>query len=1246
MEFIADLHLHSHFSRATAKNLDLENTCKAAMLKGITVAGTGDFTHPGWFKELEDKLEPAEDGLFRLKADIDSKIRFILQCEISSIYKKDGRVRKNHNLIYFPDMSSVRVFNEKLGKIGNITSDGRPILGLDCEKLLEIVLETSEDGFMIPAHIWTPWFSMFGSKSGFDSVEECFGSLAHHIFAVETGLSSDLPMNWRIENLDRMSFISSSDAHSPMFMGRNASSFNTALSYFGIRDALKQISPPGSYVGTIDMHPEEGKYHYDGHRKCNICFNPSETEHHGGICPECGKPLTLGVLYRVQQLASRPEGYIPENRHGYQTIIPLAEILAEICGTGPKTKKVELYYKKALESLGPELDILLKKEIAEIDRAGIPLLSEAIRRMRNNQILMSPGFDGEFGRVTVFAPDEKERLKGDLSIFPLPVTVEQNKKCTEKKEEEPNGKIKEILSFEKSIPCKKRSTEQEFKLDRKTAGTLNKEQQQAIASQNRPLLMEAGPGTGKTRTLTEKIVALITNYHVKPESILALTFTTKAAEEMRQRIAKLLPDSSTGSSIDNDLEVFGNSTKNQDQVITATFHGFCLMVLKEYTDYQFAIVDDTLRKILVEQAIKLVYPEDFRQIASSKMELAISMLKQGVVLNTGISNDSHVLADSTAQDSDLVKDPCKDYYLNPSDAGSLSSKTSDSSKQYITARVLSKYQELLLCYQLVDFEDLMLMTLDLIQRDSELLSKLKRRFAYVFVDEYQDINSGQYQLIKLIAGDGKHLCVIGDPDQSIYGFRGADNQYFKNFEQDYPDTEKIIFKRNYRSTETILEASFQMITKREDNRNSLINSDLDHTDYQNISKTAGLFATKTAETLKPMQTQVQKEKLFSGIQGERQIHILEAASEEAQAVMIGKTIERIVGGISMFSMDAGKADSALEHEYSFSDIAVLYRTKKQSELLSKVLEKAGIPFQTADSENLFLQKGIKELISSIRILLDRGTLYDLEVIFDHLKCATGAVTREKLKTWFYNNPDPDRPISILHRLQILSESENSKIKAIKSLADTNMMPVPNIGKNIKIKIVECAEKLLGLYNQSRGKSTSEILKLAIIELDIEKVFSKSQKSLETANKIIKEAEKYPDPARFYEYIVMKKDIDTIEYQAEKVSLMTMHSAKGLEFKVVFIAGCEKGLIPFCNYDGECENIDEERRLFYVAMTRAEELLYLCHTKKRQIYGKTVMMERSPFLHDIEESLKYYSKTTPKQNKKSDHTEQLDLFSKI
>jgi uncharacterized protein (TIGR00375 family) len=423
MKFIADFHVHSKFSRATAKNLDLENIHIAAQIKGIKVVGTGDFTYPGWFSEICEKLQPAEPGLFKLKdeyartcdkevpSSCRSEVRFILSTEISNIYKKNNKTRKNHNLILMPDLTAAELFNARLDNIGNIQSDGRPILGLDARDLLEILLETSGESYLIPAHIWTPWFSVLGSKSGFDSIEECYEDLTPHIFAVETGLSSDPRMNWRVSELDGLTLVSNSDAHSPSNLGREANLFNTELSFPAIKTALK-TADPGQFLGTFEFYPEEGKYHFDGHRNCNVRLHPLETLENKGKCPVCGKDLTIGVLHRVEELADRPLDQYPSNCHPYYSMVQLVDILSEIFKVGAKSKKVLKNYRTAIYELGSEFNILHFLEPENIDRAGIPLLGEAVRRIRNKEIEVVPGYDGEYGRVLIFRANERERLIG------------------------------------------------------------------------------------------------------------------------------------------------------------------------------------------------------------------------------------------------------------------------------------------------------------------------------------------------------------------------------------------------------------------------------------------------------------------------------------------------------------------------------------------------------------------------------------------------------------------------------------------------------------------------------------------------------------------------------------------------------------------------------------------------------------------------------------------------------------------
>jgi DNA helicase-2/ATP-dependent DNA helicase PcrA len=421
-EVIADLHIHSHYSRATSPQCTLVGLQHWAQLKGVTLIGTGDCTHPEWFREISRDLTPAEPGLYKLKpeparaADAEvfescrQQVRFLITGEISHIYKRGGRVRKVHSVIAFPDLETAAAVNRKLDKIGNIRSDGRPILGLDPRNLLEIMLETSPDSMLIPAHIWTPWFSMLGSKSGFDSITECFGDLAEHIFAVETGLSSDPPMNWRISSLDRVSLVSNSDLHSPANLGRNANIFRVPLAYHALRDALRE-KDPDRFGGTIDMFPEEGKYHCDGHRKCKVQMEPENSLAHDNLCPKCGKPLTLGVLHRVVELADRPQGCRPANALPHEYIIPLPEILGELLNCGTNTKAVQAAYHKLLKARGPELDILRNLDPDALADCGVDLLPEALRRLRRGQVTREPGYDGEYGRIRLFGDDDKAQVQ-------------------------------------------------------------------------------------------------------------------------------------------------------------------------------------------------------------------------------------------------------------------------------------------------------------------------------------------------------------------------------------------------------------------------------------------------------------------------------------------------------------------------------------------------------------------------------------------------------------------------------------------------------------------------------------------------------------------------------------------------------------------------------------------------------------------------------------------------------------------
>ena len=469
MRFFADLHIHSRFSRATSKNVSLESLWKWAQIKGISVIGTGDFTHPQWYKELNEKLDINNNNLLKLrdKYKVNSipdscinEVSFMLTTEVSCIYSKNGRVRKIHSLIFVPDFAAASKLSHALSKIGNISSDGRPILGLDAKTLLKIVLDISHETMFVPAHAWTPHFSVFGASSGFDSLEECFDELTPNIYAIETGLSSNPAMNWRLSSLDTITLISNSDAHSPAKIGREANIFDTSnpplppFSKGGIihpytllkngmnsplwkrgvrgdfteekKDSVTEISyefitnaikTKQGFAGTIEFFPEEGKYHYDGHRSCGVNLSPEETIRHNYLCPVCGKKVTVGVMHRVEKLADRDDGFKPSGAPPFYSMIPLQEIIAETKKVGVSSKAVTTDYLQLIEKLGNELKILMDLPLDEIENASSPLLKEAISRVRSGNVHIAPGYDGEYGKIKIIEEVARKEIKGQRTLF-------------------------------------------------------------------------------------------------------------------------------------------------------------------------------------------------------------------------------------------------------------------------------------------------------------------------------------------------------------------------------------------------------------------------------------------------------------------------------------------------------------------------------------------------------------------------------------------------------------------------------------------------------------------------------------------------------------------------------------------------------------------------------------------------------------------------------------------------------------
>ena len=520
---IADLHIHSKYSRATSRDCDAAHLDLWARRKGIDLVGTGDFTHPGWRAELAEALERSGDGVYTLRAGCrvedpaaaGAPPRFVVTGEISTIYKKDGRTRKVHSLILLPGLEEAEKLSRRLEAIGNLHSDGRPILGLDCRDLLEITLESCPEAVFIPAHIWTPHFSLFGAFSGFDAIEECFGDLTPHIHALETGLSSDPPMNWRLSALDSYHLVSNSDAHSPQKLGREANLLDIAPSYPSIAAAL---ATGEGLMGTVEFFPEEGKYHFDGHRNCGQCLAPGEAEAKDGKCPVCGKRLTTGVLHRVEQLADRPEGAVrPRNGRPFQSLAPLPEVIAASLGTSPGGKGTERLYEEMLRSLGPEFQILREAPLEDVARVAGPCVAEGLRRLRRGQVVRSPGYDGQYGTITLLDPSEREALEGQVSLFGLqPLAARRH----------PHTRLKAKAAEKQAAAA--------------VPAALNEAQRAAAQAPAGPAAVAAGPGTGKTRTLAARAAWLLTNGGVRASELAAVTFTNRAAAGLRSRLEEEL----------------------------------------------------------------------------------------------------------------------------------------------------------------------------------------------------------------------------------------------------------------------------------------------------------------------------------------------------------------------------------------------------------------------------------------------------------------------------------------------------------------------------------------------------------------------------------------------------------------------------------------------------------------------------------------------------------------------------------
>lgn len=1045
--YIGDLHIHSHYSRATSKDLTPEQLDLWARKKGIDIVGTGDFTHEAWRAELGRKLEPAEPGLYVLRKELAQDLstgilgrrpRFVISGEISSIYKKNGRVRKVHSLILLPSLEAAEILSKRLEAIGNLHSDGRPILGLDCHDLLAITLDVCPEAIYVPAHIWTPHFSLFGAFSGFDTIEECYEELTPHIHALETGLSSDPGMNWRLSALDSYQLISNSDAHSPSKLGREANLFDIPLSYGGLYGAVQRGE---GLAGTIEFFPEEGKYHYDGHRKCHLCLSPSQARQYGGICPVCGRKLTTGVLHRIEQLADRREDFKLPGGRPYENLVPLPEVIAAGMGSSSLSVKVSRQYEHLLNELGNEFHILRTASLDDIGRIGGQLTALGIKHLREGRVDWRPGYDGEYGSMKLFRSVEMDSVEGQLSFLPVNGEHPEPGLCSALPDSGPDVPVRAD-----SVPAACALVPPPLihdPLDRHPSlAGLNQGQIQAAESVSPVTAVIAGPGTGKTKTLVSRLAYLMGERGVKPSEITAVTFTNKAAEELRQRIRQHLP---------------GKRSLNQLQV--GTFHSLCSRMLKS-TGTRLALADEGQMEECASQAVKhLGLPCSPRQLLAM-----VSLRKSGVQ---------------------------KKDHPNQSPSDAQSTKMTG-----LTEEAVNQYNAALAARHLMDFDDLLLKVLDCLESEQGMELR-KHHFFYLLVDEFQDISPVQYRLIKAWNKGGRELFLIGDPDQSIYGFRGSGSHCFEHLEADFGQVDTLRLKPNYRSTPEILSAALSLISHNPGSKREL----------------------------EP-----------TGSHG-APVRVVSAGSSLSEAIFIAREISRMVGGMDM--LDAHSTRAAR----SFEDIAVLYRTNHQSRLLEQCLAKEGIPYVVAGRETYLSEPAVQGTLCFFQGML-RAALDDR----DWELAQTAGLCR--------------RLVSPSHDYDALRKVFTARLKREKPW-----------------KILEDWIRLLGLGD---NKAVEQLLCMSYFHKTMEDMVNTL--AFGQGNDILRSGQDFcPSSA---------------------VTLMTFHASKGLEFPALFLCGLKQGLMPLKSGTGPVD-WEEERRLLYVAMTRAKEELIM-----------TSDGEPSPFLSEI------------------------------
>lgn len=1257
MHVIADLHIHSSYAQGAHRDLSLETIALWAKRKGIHVVGTGDWTHPRWWSELRAKLIPAEDGLFRLRTDLETKLdqqlppnlheaplRFVLGGELATIYEQDNKVRKVHHLLFAPDFARAQHIQRQLEPYGDLSVDGRPTLSLSSRDLLALIVESSPRCHLIPAHIWHPWNGLLGSTHGFDTVEECYGDMTPHIFALETGLSSVPSMSRRCSQLDSFSLVSFSNARKPEQLGREATLIQTSLSYDNLFAALKQDTMEQPTLQTLECYPERGRYFLDGHQSCETRLTPTEYRTLQGRCPVCQKPLTQGVLHRIEELSDRTQhAAVQRTQARFMQLLSLPEILSEILEAPLHSSKLRQCYLDVLREFGSEFTLLRDVPIEDIHRSQVPLLSEAIQRVRAGYLQLTAGYDGEYGKVRIFkdgeskstslslfewvgpsfesSPPEAERPlpsgeerpvdeqqpSTQLHLFPVasskedllepPLSGSKESVQTEKPDSNNLATKPDLPSNRQNKPEHRRSSSPGKASSEKETGT-NGTQPKASkteakhtdrsklaanmsseANQRPPLGPPPRSKPTKQRVVppqqllaglnTEQRAAVL--HKGSPLQLVAGPGTGKTRtliHRLAYQIAsrQVLPQHAVVLTFTHEAanhfqrELFAQLGSSAHRVFVGTFYKFCLRLLQDFRADLLSTSQKSLGKLPPDLPSSLLGA--FEKLA----------LLEAIAEKNDFPRDRHTLRYSM----DRIT-WAKQNLFTPEDLEHDDLEHSDS-----FLSTYRSYQKYLARNHRYDLDDLLFETVRMLRSNPDRCQLLQLQFRAFVIDEYQELNEAQYRLLRFVVSDFAELSVAGDPDQHVYAYCGSQRKFFDRFVHDFSPPHRQAVRlplwRNYRSPETVLDAAHQIINKLHD------------------PQRVQTLATHSGPLFIPISVYPDPESEAQSIALQIQDFAQHAKTPQPQLVpSIPEPGQRPLE--TEQSMEVPLAPIRGEEHYyrirGYRDIAILYRSSQQLPSLERALREANIPYQLTRSGSITSHGDMQLLLGLLRCLsFPHQPALSLPLVLQYWPGVTNTTRMdlfpfpvqssltpaEALSQAMENTPVPPDQHAPLQQLTRFLKRIQSLAKKQRNSRDLLECLVDELGKLLPPEALPSGPRLQALLALSLQSMT---------------------------------------PQKLLQYLLIEHAPNIPPPLSDSVSLLPIRASKGREFPVVILPGCEEGLLPWKEALLDPAAMAEERRLFFLGMTRCSQVLWLTQTTRRVLLDQPHALAPSRFLKDIQ-----------------------------